>query len=807
MGFFGSKTRTYVSATTMPLVLGNRNALTQSVLEAMHNDVSVSSSILYGALNGMGVKLKQAYSYGQNTYVNGLPQGLSQNLNIDVTEIKSILEGIEGASVTINRAIIDYGDGDLMVGDLLTNTQGWDRTDDSLTIEPDWIAGEVPSRQAEVQTTADSEAATEAANIAAARSGTTVTGEPPNEVTTTVVSVVTESVVVAYVLDSWAATYVSHTSDHTGATIDYTYTLDFQVTKTYDIEDTTTVTDNSGTNVTVTNTQQVDVSTVTIVPTAYQASLSVAGNFDSYYSVDYEVGGVKKTWIYREKDGTYPSLDLPAGGALSSPFYPVVPLRINNTNTNADTGSQEYITGSKLLKKVGLDLDDLTSGIEENPDEGDIDHVFVVFGVQLQSEEKAVQKYLLAFFEYLASVSDVGLTEYTAWEQSRPIDDGQGGVLYYAMPETSPPKNNLKIQDNKYHIDIRYSYIDVNTVTGSIGSVGTVTSTTTVLPPETTAYLDQESAFTGVTFEVSYITFQQQISATQYKEVIVKGLTYTNYVYGSHTVETTLADSVDPDDQNFVIPLNYDVVNSFPLTVRNEIGIDGVNIIFNSYVKVKTKWYASGFFKFVITAVSLYFAGPSIASSLTAISGATSLTAAISLIAKKLAFAIVLNQAFKFIVKALGEELAFIISMVVSVYLVSQGIQNGSLKGVPWAEDLLQLVNGLTSGIKNNIQASMEDLIGEYERFEEYKELKLNELEEANELLETNDIIDPFIFIDAGRVFNPDESSEEFYNRTIHSGNIGAMALDAITHYVDLMLELPETRQMIDEGLSNERLL
>ena len=64
-------------------------------------------------------------------------------------------------------------------------------------------------------------------------------------------------------------------------------------------------------------------------------------------------------------------------------------------------------------------------------------------------------------------------------------------------------------------------------------------------------------------------------------------------------------------------------------------------------------------------------------------------------------------------------------------------------------------------------------------------------LESAQDLLEPSQLLHPFI------IFG--ESPNDFYNRTVHSGNIGTMAISSITNYVDLSLTLPKFSETVGD--------
>ena len=41
------------------------------------------------------------------------------------------------------------------------------------------------------------------------------------------------------------------------------------------------------------------------------------------------------------------------------------------------------------------------------------------------------------------------------------------------------------------------------------------------------------------------------------------------------------------------------------------------------------------------------------------------------------------------------------------------------------------------------------------------------------------------------------EKPDDFYNRTVHSGNVGVLGLDAIESFCDIRLKLPEIQDTI----------
>jgi hypothetical protein len=91
----------------------------------------------------------------------------------------------------------------------------------------------------------------------------------------------------------------------------------------------------------------------------------------------------------------------------------------------------------------------------------------------------------------------------------------------------------------------------------------------------------------------------------------------------------------------------------------------------------------------------------------------------------------------------------------------------------------------LSTGLQRAVMVeNYKDLLDESSNFREYADAKQESLDAANKLLETSTVLSPFV------IFG--EKPEDFYNRTIHFGNIGTLGITAISSYVDIALTLPK---------------
>jgi hypothetical protein len=163
------------------------------------------------------------------------------------------------------------------------------------------------------------------------------------------------------------------------------------------------------------------------------------------------------TWIYKVGDGTYTDLDDPseqfgAAGGTSLDILPAIPLRQNNTNFNA-TATTKSAQITKLVKKIGLDADELISGVMDDVASAGIsdynnkvDHVFLNFGVRLWETSQIGLNYLFRFVSTL--YPGQATTEGT----------------YNASPDEKA-YNTLRVTGTDYKYAFTFAYIKFNNYT------------------------------------------------------------------------------------------------------------------------------------------------------------------------------------------------------------------------------------------------------------------------------------------------------------------------------------------------------
>jgi len=767
MGLFRSKKKISVSSTSTPLIGVEPQLLTKSMLHVIRNGDNLTERLVQDMLDGAGIKIRRAYRYARDNYTLGLPQGYTESFNYDLDVVEAVIEAVEGEGVTVSETRLDYADLSFHHMDWLYQNLGWDYDTDVIH-NPNGNDSEIGiARYNEFRDYVNETRAAATPEDETPTTGTygngvqwrrSVTYQSSSQLfpTTTEYSfkAILGDVTADYDVETGIASFTSdvnytrRVSYINGYTIERIETLE---TWTYGLDPTVdepsiTTSQSSYTEANVTQTYD-DAWTDT-----ESFTKEVILN-DYYYFAAYQTeSGERKIWLYRVDDALYPQLAFQTYTGNSSPFYPVVPLRRHNVDLCSESrfDTDLYITSNKLLKKIGINIQDLREAINENPDVGEIDHAILMFGTRLNTETEAAIEYLARFWDrmYGQYVDDTG----------------------------SSANGGFKVQDSVLDLRIAWSNIEVEVVSGKAHA---------------TAHATADAARD---FYDTYVEFRLQISENTYKRIKVYNPVLTNYVYQGHTVVTDLADAQSEDNNNFVIPLHSDIVDQMGALKRNSLYYDALQIVFNSYKVTKVKWYQTGLFKTLlqIAAIALViYTGGGAAFATALANGAYN--AALMMLIEAIVISYVISVGFKYLVKALGIENSFIVAIIAAAIAIYQlSVSGWNIDNAAWADVLLQTASGLSQGISANLGDAFKDLQNDFDVFqEEYKE-SLDALKEAQELLAVDGLIDPMEFVYSEPMINFNEYPSNYYERTIHNTNPGLLGYTMMNNYADIMLQLPQ---------------
>ena len=543
---------------------------------------------------------------------------------------------------------------------------------------------------------------------------------------------------------------------------------------------------------TVTLTYQYETTTVDGAPSLVTARLILSTNvtFNSlyvlaiYYLLD-EAGlptGDAKFFTYLVSSEVYPEITPTNTKAQEAPYYPVVPIRYKNTSLSDMDG---YSTAKKLLKKIGVKVDDVLTGIESNPDIKDIDYAFIILGFNMDTTSSYAVEYMHNYFSFLADNSTYDKAAYTTWH-----DKFTKGVV-----NTPPPMNRLVVSDVMYKSEITYKYITKKVVSGVIGTTGTVDKEIIIRERER-YYIGNNGEFSIASVfyvEDSSLFLRKQITNSSYEEIEVRGLMHTNIVNNKGRIESTLKEVVeDKDNNNFIVPLNsYIFDHTLSVTKRINLMYDCIQIIINSYEKTKLKWYQTGFFQFVMLVITIVLTIYGLPELGVTLQTATAAEIAVML-ATQLAIAVAVQLAVRVAIKALGVNGALAAILIVVAAVATYRFAGGSgIKNLPWAKEMMSAVNTLPSAYNKEVSAMTKDIMEDMAAFQQSAQTQLDEIHKKLEEITKQSNLDP-LGIFALMDYYPNESIDDYYYRHCHMGNPGVLTLDAITDYVDNMLNIKQ---------------
>lgn len=744
MGLFGSKYKTTV-ATTVSRVIEDKvlpDSVKTGVLSALIQDGSTTDYIMEELAASLGSKFSAFYKYGKNHYVNGVPSGEFLRANACKDDVEAVLSTLEG--VPIRTTYCSYGPPN-------ASHIGWVKaielyglnteTNELTTLSA--VKG-FPVYMHDLQYVIPSSQVNEITLSTLEQWGTA-----PNTGFTPKRSIGSST---AGSLGKYSALI-----QDSSATEDYFKLI-------YVWEDVVTVDE-------------------VTTKTKMEESITFLNNFyiddANYFQARYVKEGVPKYFMYLDDSNIYPSLDAfyTTANTTGGTFFPLAYFRFNKLAVDANKNSQDYLTNKKLLKTIGIDYDEVATNINSNPDIANVEQAMMMMGVPATTTNEIEQMYLFDFFKsvYSAVSTSEANTSPNFSSIAALLNEGKANSNNGA---DSVPMSSMIIQDKKFKLTLNHAGIYKSMMIGSIGTVGSHTSE---VQTSTIGQVFKDFAGNNLTNNLAATLhiYRKQITTNVYEEYRVADLKVTYYIYGEYAV------TADESDDILLIPIDKAITDNYSIIEKEKLFSRSLHFVFNTRIVTEIKWYQTGVFKIFLIAVAIvisYYTGGAAASLVTALV-AGSVTTVLLIVLEMLVIQLLFSYLFKLFVKAVGVKLAFLLAIAAAIAGVYQAADAGTITNI-WAERLLMISSGLTAAGQTVIQDEMNDLIGEMSAYEKEMKKEMELLEEKILALDTSAHLSPFI------VFG--ETPDEFYNRTIHAGNIGILGIDAVSNYVAMQLRLPD---------------
>ncbi|RLB94503.1 MAG: hypothetical protein DRH26_01065 [Deltaproteobacteria bacterium] len=495
-----------------------------------------------------------------------------------------------------------------------------------------------------------------------------------------------------------------------------------------------------------------------------------------------EIRSRDDAWVYRTSEDLYPELKPDPTAPIVDEFLPVVPIRYKNDDlTDISLAETDlYKTSTKLLKHLKLSLNTFGNLVNKNPDVDDIDHAYVMFGVDLQTEHKESILYLIEFFERLYQYNQTkNYTDFVNNLDEPIVLNTAQNIFEAASGDTS------SFEEYGLDLTIHYDYITVESYSGTVGTgeIGEVEKsivgyTVTInLGPGIPAHGEAEYGDGSVPDRYydskrAYLKLKIQETEVIVKEVRVYNLSVVNDIYKDHDVTTTIRDvGEDSDEHNLLLPLQFNLSETFTFPQRNALYAKSSMMVINSYEKVKVKWYQTGFFKFLVIVVAIIitiWTGQGWVAGLAVAAGQGALYL-IMYLAMPFLIALALDMAMDWLVTVIGPKFALIAAVVaLAVALVVPGAGTMTLLNMQMttSQVLLQGSAALVSSTNEFLVEEGQEIVDDYVDFQGKLEDRYEELKLAQDLLEWETHASPLSFILPSRFKSvPNETPTQFFQR------------------------------------------
>lgn len=423
-----------------------------------------------------------------------------------------------------------------------------------------------------------------------------------------------------------------------------------------------------------------------------------------------------------------------------------------------------YLTSKELLKKLNLPIESLGDSINSNPDLPEIDHAYVMFGVDLQSNESASMAYLNHYFNYIGTLN-VDRFDATA-------------VLNYTS-NGEPIYVDSVFTEYGLSLSMTYDSIQTSYITGSVGNgnMGNAEKSIEYTLHEAVPGTDEFDLGTPA-YISTVLTIDLQTTPVTIRRVVINNLVVTNHIDGGYVVTATPQTvKDDPDNHNLIIPIDYNLSLVLGTRQRNELYTDCALLVINAVVKTKLKWYQEQWFSaivfivgVVVTVVGLYYGGIDLA-----YWWGQGLYAFLAWLAINIVISLAIKIVFDWIVEKVGAKIGIIGALVLTVIglILTQGRSGAGLLGqytMMTGQIALQMSVALLSSVNEFIQLAAQKVIEEYDAFtklmgDAYDAINTNSEVEA---MNNKPDFDPLNYVYPKRYYTvPAESPDAFFRRTL----------------------------------------
>lgn len=292
-----------------------------------------------------------------------------------------------------------------------------------------------------------------------------------------------------------------------------------------------------------------------------------------YFVVKYYINmGEEEYWIYDPTTNLYPSINAASSYITELDMLPVVKLRGDATSITSDKTSVRYKESAAILKYIGIDVDNMISSIEENPDIANIEDAFIHFAIDPNDQDNTVQKVVYQMFDYLY------------YQTSLVQEDAT-----YLMTFT----------EQEYNIAVSWKTQQRTIHSGVIGSVGSYKS---AIVMET---VNIDAGEYGTVTQEPTLYSRYQINSSSYIEYKITGLVSMTFIKRAGLTGLV---AKDVTMTGFVLPISKYFVDSLSPNEQMVLFRKALRLAIYSAQITHLEWYETSEFAIVLQIVAIAIA-------------------------------------------------------------------------------------------------------------------------------------------------------------------------------------------------------
>ena len=448
-------------------------------------------------------------------------------------------------------------------------------------------------------------------------------------------------------------------------------------------------------------------------------------------------------------------------------YPPRLYARMRGTNyVKYSEDTAEYKAMTKFGKLLGIKWKDWVEEVHENMSGLEyVREIFLTFGLEANSQNKLIHQYLYHYFDSAyRGLPNVSAKSYSV--------KGKFISNVVALPASARQGVTVHLKDSLHTSGIYFAAINKETVKGTITDVGKYT----------------------FKYDNRAHTYYYQETESTYIAVSVYNLQSVDKMDDNHWFTPS------GTSEDLIVPLDLAITANLTSVELEKLYSMAMQLVVNTYQKVKEKWYQTGVFKFVMFVVAVVitvFFPPAGVAALSAMAVVVGIGMAIAVsvvirLLQKLVIALGLNS-------TIFQVIMIILAVVAAVYGGYLGYTNTTGMAGMTASNVMLASNAAFAMANAGNQVALIKAMNQYQQSVLDLQARDESLKDKLEALGLLQVPTPEIMIYLPPVsldIKLGEEPEDYYEKSIHNVNVGTYVYDYIESYVDINTLLPDLNQL-----------